>query len=196
MRFEQCSESRCLVKRHRRFGLRWFFLAALLLWGCAEQKITAPHPWPAMINVRPIIPEPADVSAAAEELAPDLPWDFTPPPSSLSLPRQPARPQVSVRQPSEAADLAKPAAPSLAPELSEQEIAVAQSQMNDSVAIAQKNLEATKGRTLNPTQTDLASKVASFLRETKDAVRDGDWTRARNLAKKAQLLSEELAASL
>jgi len=68
--------------------------------------------------------------------------------------------------------------------------------MNDSVAIAQRNLDAAKGRTLNPTQTDLASKVTSFLRESKDAVRDGDWTRARNLAKKAQLLSEELAASL
>ena len=68
--------------------------------------------------------------------------------------------------------------------------------MNESVAIAQKNLDAAKGRTLNPTQSDLASKVTSFLQESKDAAREGDWTRARNLAKKAQVLSEELSALL
>jgi hypothetical protein len=84
----------------------------------------------------------------------------------------------------------------LAPQLSEQEIAVAQQQMNESVAIAQKNLSTAKGHRLNPTQSDLASKVNSFLQESKDAVREGDWTRARNLAKKAQVLSEELAQSL
>jgi len=42
----------------------------------------------------------------------------------------------------------------------------------------------------------LTSKVSSFLQESKLAARDGDWTRARNLAKKARVLSEELAASL
>lgn len=68
--------------------------------------------------------------------------------------------------------------------------------MNESVAVAQKNLDATRGRTLNANQSDLASKVASFLQESKDAARDGDWTRARNLAKKAQVLSEELHALL
>ena len=59
-----------------------------------------------------------------------------------------------------------------------------------------KNLNSAKGRSLNPTQADLNSKVAAFLQESKQAVREGDWTRARNLAKKAQVLSEELAASL
>jgi len=196
MRF-QISPLRCFVKRHRRIGFSGFFLAALLLPGCAEKKITAPRPWPAVINVRPILPAAAAaVPAESEESAPDLQWDFAPPPSDLIVTWQPARPRVTVQPPADAADLAKPAAPSLAPQLSEQEIALAQSQMNDSVAIAQRNLDAAKGRTLNPTQTDLASKVTSFLRESKDAVRDGDWTRARNLAKKAQLLSEELAASL
>jgi hypothetical protein len=196
MRFQQFSHLRSFVKRHRRFGFSGLFLAALLMPGCAEKKITAPRPWTAVVNVRPILPAPAPAGPAdAEDSAPDLPWDFAPPASNLSVTRQPARPRVLVQQPAEA-DLTKPAAPSLAPQLSEQEIAVAQSQMNDSVAIAQKNLAATKGRTLNPTQTDLASKVTSFLQESKEAVRDGDWTRARNLAKKAQLLSEELAASL
>jgi hypothetical protein len=200
MRFEQFSHLACSVKGDRTFAFAGLFAAALLLPGCAEKKINAPRPWQAAVNVRPIlpapVPAPADRTAAAEESAPDLPWDFVPPASNLSVPRQPVRPRVSVQQPAEAGDVQKPAAPSLAPQLSEQEIAAAQSQMSDSVAIAQKNLDAAKGRTLNPTQTDLASKVTSFLQESKDAVREGDWTRARNLAKKAQLLSEELAASL
>jgi hypothetical protein len=84
----------------------------------------------------------------------------------------------------------------LEPELSAQEVAAAQQQINDSVMIARRNLDAAKGRSLNPTQADLTSKVSSFLQESKLAARDGDWTRARNLAKKARVLSEELAASL
>jgi hypothetical protein len=84
----------------------------------------------------------------------------------------------------------------LAPQLSEQEIASAQQQMNDSIMVAQRNLASAKGHRLSATQTDLASKVNSFLDESKAAVKEGDWTRARNLAKKAQVLSEELAGSL
>jgi hypothetical protein len=38
--------------------------------------------------------------------------------------------------------------------------------------------------------------VNSFLQESRGAAKDGDWTRAKNLAKKAQVLSEELADSL
>ncbi len=68
--------------------------------------------------------------------------------------------------------------------------------MNESLGIEQRNLVTAKSRQLNATQNDLASKVNSFLEETKTAVKDGDWARARNLARKAQLLSEELAGSL
>ncbi|HVH50397.1 MAG TPA: hypothetical protein VM781_01925, partial [Candidatus Bathyarchaeia archaeon] len=60
----------------------------------------------------------------------------------------------------------------------------------------QRNLVVAKNRQLNATQSDLASKVNSFVDESKAAVKDGDWARARNLARKAQLLSEELAGSL
>jgi hypothetical protein len=38
--------------------------------------------------------------------------------------------------------------------------------------------------------------VRSFLAEAREAAHVGDWTRASNAAKKAQVLSEELAASL
>ena len=186
-----------LANRNHRFAFALFAAGALFLQGCAQKPIKV-RPWIASINVRPNIPEPAPgyVPHYSDELAPDLPWEFPAPPSSLTVVRQPPRPRVPAPQPSEATDSRQPSAPSLAPELSPQEIVAAQSQMNESVAVAQRNLDVTKGRKLNPAQSDLASKVASFLQESKDAAREGDWTRARNLAKKAQVLSEELGALL
>ena len=171
--------------------------AALLAQGCAERTPRA-FPWATAIYVRPHLPEaaPGYKSPSLEEPAPDLPWDFAPPPAGLVATRQPARPHVAVQPAPEPAETVKTDAPSLAPQLSEQEIAAAQQQMNESIAVAQRNLANAKNRQLNATQNDLASKVNSFIDDSKSAVKDGDWTRARNLAKKAQVLSEELAQSL
>ena len=172
--------------------------AVALLQGCAERKPLA-HPWATAIAVRPRLPQPIPGyhPPAFDDIAPDLTWDFPPPPSRLVAARQPARPRVAAQQPApDSSGSAKGDAPLLAPQLSEQEIAAAQQQMNESIAITQRNLSSAKGHKLNPTQSDLASKVNSFLQESRDAAKDGDWTRAKNLAKKAQVLSEELADSL
>jgi hypothetical protein len=171
--------------------------SALLLQGCAQRQVRA-RPWATAIAVRPHLTHPVQASLPdlAEVEAPELSVDLPPWPSFLNSSRQPARPRVAVQPTPEAAESHKPPAPLLEPELTPQEVAAAQQQLNQSTAIAQKNLNSTKGRSLNPTQADLTSKVAAFLQESKQAVREGDWTRARNLAKKAQVLSEELAASL
>jgi len=173
------------------------FLSILLLSGCAEKQVRV-RPWATAIAVRPhlVARLPATPPDLTEIEAPELALESPPLPSPLSISRQPVRPRVPAQPIPEAAGSNKPLAPSLEPELSAQEVAAARQQINDSVMIAQRNLESAKGRTLNPTQADLTSKVSSFLQESKQAVRDGDWTRARNLAKKAQVLSEELAASL
>ena len=171
--------------------------AVALFQGCAERKPHA-YPWATAIAVRPILPQPAPGyrPPAFDDIAPDLIWDFTPPPSQLAVFRQPARPRVAAQPVPETSGGVKGEAPQLAPQLSEQEIAAAQQQMSESIAVTQKNLSSAKGHKLNPTQSDLASKVNSFLQESRDAAKDGDWTRAKNLAKKAQVLSEELVDSL
>jgi len=171
--------------------------SALLLQGCAQKQVRA-RPWATAIAVRPHVTHPVEASPPdlAEVDAPELSVDLPPLPSPLSVPRQPARPRVAVQPTPEAAESQKPPAPLLEPELTPQEVAAAQQQFNESTAIAQKNLNSAKGRSLNATQADLSSKVGAFLQESKQAIREGDWTRARNLAKKAQVLSEELAASL
>jgi outer membrane murein-binding lipoprotein Lpp len=171
-------------------------VAVLLSDGCAEKRARA-YPWATAVTVKPHPPvlAPGYTPPQIDESAPDLPWDFAPPPS-LVVSRQPARPRVPVQPAPEPAGSAKSDPLSLAPQLSPQEIASAQQQMNESLGIAQRNLVTAKGHQLNTTQSDLASKVNSFIEETKAAVKDGDWARARNLARKAQLLSEELASSL
>jgi len=84
----------------------------------------------------------------------------------------------------------------IAPQLSAQESAVAQQQTNQSLGIAEKNLGAARGKNLNATQVDLVSKIRGFMKDAREAAQITDWEHARSLAKKAQVLSEELAASL
>jgi hypothetical protein len=83
----------------------------------------------------------------------------------------------------------------LVPELSPQETAAAKQQFAESVTVVEKNLAAGRGKNLTAAQTDLVSKVNAFISEAREANGEGDWARARNLAKKAQILSEELVAS-
>jgi hypothetical protein len=90
----------------------------------------------------------------------------------------------------------KPEAPVIVPQLTAEETTAAKQQTGQSLGVAERNLEVTRGRDLNASQTDLASKVRSFVAEARDAARVSDWVRARALAKKAQVLSEELVKSL
>ncbi len=154
-----------MVKRWPQSGVVAAILAIILLAnGCAEKRAHA-YPWTTAIMVKPHAPvlAPGYTPPAIDEYAPDLPWDFAPPPG-LAVIRQPARPRVPVQAAPEPVENAKTDAPLLAPQLSQQEIA--------------------------------AAKVNSFVEESKVAVKEGDWARARNLARKAQLLSDELASSL
>ena len=84
----------------------------------------------------------------------------------------------------------------ISPQLTPQESAVAQQQANQSLGIAEKNLESARGKGLNAAQSDLISKIRGFIKDAREAAQIADWSRARSLAKKAQVLSEELAGSL
>jgi hypothetical protein len=84
----------------------------------------------------------------------------------------------------------------LAPPITPQESAVAQQQTNQSLGIAEKNLALARGKNLNAVQSDLVSKIRGFIKDAREAAQSADWSRARSLAKKAQVLSEELAGSL
>jgi hypothetical protein len=169
--------------------------ASVLLGGCSVRKKPS-IAWGTAIMVKPVVPlrsaQPAEDPLAG---APDLQVELTPSARSPFPRTQPPRPRASAAS-SAAGDTGNSDVPLLAPQLSVEETANAQRETGQSIAAAEKNIAATRGRSLNSTQTDLASKVRGFIADAKDAARVSDWDRARSLAKKAQVLSQELVSSL
>jgi hypothetical protein len=179
-----------------RIFLDVFVSSALLLSGCAARKTPA-IPWSTAVLVRPVVPQhPAAGSGDGEEAAPDLRLEIPTAVAPLATRGAPARPRVLAPATNPGAAAGRPDTPQIVPELSTQESTSLQRETNQSLAVADRNLAATTGKSLNAAQADLASKVRSFISDAREAGRAGDWTRARDLAKKAQVLSEELARSL
>ena len=110
---------------------------------------------------------------------------------------EPARPHVPTPPAAGTGSEAEKAlTPIIAPQLSPQESATAQQETKQSLSIAEKNLAVARGKKLNATQLDMASKINGFLKDAREAAQSGDWSRARNLAKKAEVLSNDLVSSL
>lgn len=179
------------------------FLPAL--GGCASKTVraappAAPVPTEAM---RPMTTAPdTDATPPAETPAapPTLPVASTPTPPPVAIP--PAKPSAPRRAPAEQtsadteAQPSRPPAPQISPQLSPGDQAAYERKTGEDISVAESNLQQTEGKQLNAAQTDLAEKIRSFLSQSRDASKDGDWARAQNLAQKARLLSVELINSL
>ena len=83
----------------------------------------------------------------------------------------------------------------MVPEVPTAEMLAAKSDSEHSLDVAEKNLSLAAGKSLNPAQQDLISKVRGFSDGALDAMKAGDWLRAKNLSKKAEVLSTQLAES-
>jgi hypothetical protein len=166
--------------------------------GCSIRKRPS-IPWATAAQVRPVMPAP-ETNSAPEDALPELRLELPASLNHLIVVRSappPPRPRVNA-PPSAGAgnDTEKLESPVLAPPITPQESAVAQQQTNQSLGIAEKNLALARGKNLNATQSDLVSKIRGFVKDAREAAQGADWSRARSLAKKAQVLSEELADSL
>jgi len=84
----------------------------------------------------------------------------------------------------------------MSPQLSAEELATYQRLTNDDIDTAEKNLQRAFGRELSAAQHDLVEKIRGFLGQSREAIRESDWIRARNLAQKARVLSVDLVNSL
>jgi hypothetical protein len=60
------------------------------------------------------------------------------------------------------------------------------------LAATEANLKKISEQQLNSNQQDMVTQIRQFMQQSKAAVADGDLERARTLAWKAQLLSDEL----
>lgn len=174
----------------------WLLLLyAGMVWvgGCATRRTEVKPVVNFVTPVRPVLPPSTET-----ELEP--PPDFQSPPP-LEAPEiaqdseQPAKPHVVAPTAPEPAETDKPV-PTIAPEVTTEEMITAKAATQHSLDIAEKGLTMAQGKKLNPTQADLASKVRGFADNAREAMRSGDWERAKNLAKKAELLSQQLTASL
>jgi neural Wiskott-Aldrich syndrome protein len=181
---------------------------SLALAGC-EKTVKASPPVAAMP-----IPQPAD-SKPITNIAPDTtatppevveaPPPAPPPTEAAPLPvtpthskpappphKQSAEPQ-STETP---AEQTRPPAPQISPEMSPNDQATYSHKTDEDISVAQKNLQQSVDKQLSAAQLDLVEKIRSFMSQSNEASKAGDWARAQNLAQKARLLSVELVDSL
>jgi hypothetical protein len=164
--------------------------------GCAMQRRPA-FQWQTAAVVRPNIPRALPASQDPAPEIPDLQMEIPEGPKLASVRMVPARPRAAVTPPVENGSAPpKPVEPIIAPQMTTQETEEARRVTQQSLEAAERNLSATRGRNLNAMQLDLASKVRGFMDDARQAMGNVDWTRARALANKAQVLSEELARTL
>ncbi len=174
------------------------FCTGALLGGCSMRRRPSIL-WATAIQVRPVIqPQTATATEIPEDPIPELRLEFPALPSHLMMTRSvPARPRVPAATSAGAGtESEKPESSLITPQLSGEETAAAQQQTNQSLSIAERNLQSARGKRLNAAQIDLVSKIRSFLKDAQEAAKIADWARARSLSKKAQVLSEELVTSL
>jgi hypothetical protein len=166
---------------------------ALVLGGCFGEK----RPTAKVVNVslaHPVMPVDAMNDAAAEP--PEIPYSAEPLPLLGASREAPPKPRVAAAPQNESRAVEKPQEAVILPELSPEEMSTAKTETQQSLNAAEGNLARVSGKPLNAAQKDLESKARSFMDTAREAIRNGDWPRAQNLAKKADVLSRELAASL
>jgi len=155
----------------------------------AVPPVTTPPATP--VENKPPDAAPAPPKIDTQPAPAPLPASETP-----NVPRpKPKRPASD--QPSDSPDQpSHPAAPQISPQLSPGDQASYEHRTAEDIAGAEANLAQTNGKRLSAAQQDLVDKIRSFLDQSRDASKSGDWARAQNLAQKARLLSVELVNSL
>jgi hypothetical protein len=188
------------------FFLSWLSLSVM---GCDHTTVKAAVP----VTAAPA-PSAAD-SKPITNVAPDT--DALPPVEAVAPPPTPAAsttaplpvesthtkpPPPPHRQPAEsssdtqAEQPVRTPPPQISPQLSPGDQASLRRTTGDDINVAQKNLQQANGKVLNAAQKDLVEKIRSFLAQSDEAGKAGDWSRAQTLAQKARLLSVELVDSL
>jgi hypothetical protein len=180
---------------------------SLALAGC-EKTVKASPPVAAMP-----IPQPAD-SKPITNIAPDTtatPPEVVeapppaPPPTEAaplsvtptrSKPAPPPHKQTAEPQSTETPEQTRPTAPQISPEMSPNDQETYRRKTDEDINVADRNLQQSVDKRLSAAQHDLVEKIRSFLYQSREAGKAGDWARAQNLAQKARLLSVELVDSL
>lgn len=167
-------------------------LLAVGLAGCPREKVHAKMPKiipPVPAVVEPPIPpyilgeEPADTTLAM------IPESLPAPPPERTHATPPRKPAA------DSSPATHPAVPVISPQIPAGEQAAYERRIKENIDTAERNLQQAKLHSLNSSQQDMAEKIKLFVEQARDAMLASDWTRAQNLAQKAQVLSAELVNS-
>lgn len=170
---------------------------SLLCSGCAHKVQAAA---PVTVSPQPPAPVPSQdtTKSPASIPAPSTPPPANPvsttPPTLNSKPDTPKRPVTTT--PASEPEEERPAAPLISPQISASDQSQLQQQADQYVATAQQNLHRADGRNLNDTQKDMVDKIRGFLDQAQQARQTSDWDRAKDLSRKAYLLSLDLLKTL
>jgi len=182
---------------------------ALSAVGCTDKTVKAANPAPvvpapAIADSKPITNVAPDTNALPPVADATPPVTNTPPAVTTSLPVTPAHtkpapppPKHSTEPVTESASeqSAKPTAPVILPQLSAGDKQAYERETQDDIHAAETNLSQANGRQLSAAQSDLVQKIQSFLKDSRSASQEGDWSRAQQLSQKARRVSDELVAS-
>jgi hypothetical protein len=161
-------------------------------------------PAAAVAESKPITNIAPDTNALPPVADATPPVTNTPPATSASLPVTPARTKPAPPPPKRTAEpvtetaseqSTKPAPPVILPQLSPGDRATYEHETSDDIHAAEENLNHASGRQLSAAQLDLVQKIQSFLKDSRAASQEGDWSRAQQLSQKARRVSDELVAS-
>jgi hypothetical protein len=142
----------------------------------------------ALPPVETVAPPPAPVATDAAPLPVE--------PAHTKVPPPPHRQPAETSSDTQAEQPARTPPPQISPQLSPGDQASMRRSTSEDANVAQKNLQQATGKVLNAAQLDLQEKIRSFLAQSDEAGKTGDWSRAQTLAQKARLLSVELVDSL
>jgi hypothetical protein len=163
--------------------------------GCTSQR-RARFRFSDVAYARPVVPAVVPGNGGAGS-APDLEIEpLAMPAHALAARVGPARPHAIPAPSTNVAHADKTAEPSLEPELSPAELSGAKADTQRSLDNVDRTLGRTQGRLLTASQRDLAAQIRGFADTAREASRGDDWSRARTLARKAEVLSQELAGTL
>jgi hypothetical protein len=180
---------------------------SLALSGCEKTVKASPPvasaPLPQPADSKPITNIAPDTTATPPEVAEapppaPAPTEAAPLPvtPTRSKPAPPPHKQSAEPQTTETPEQSRPPAPQISPELSPNDQATYAHKTDEDITVAQKNLQQSADKRLSAAQTDLVEKIKSFVSQSQEASKAGDWARAQNLAQKARVLSVELVDSL
>lgn len=179
---------------HSKLPLAFLCICAISTTGCLTRKTPASHlaalhlstPVVPAVNSEQLSANPPDISLGESRAFPQLVFGRNVPP----------RPRVAPTPTPEPSRSEKSKEPIIAPEVTTEEMIAAKNESQQSLDTADKNLSLTSGKSLNAMQQDLVSKVRGLSDSAREAIKAGDWARAKTLSKKAEVLSAQLASSL